>query len=158
RRVAGDRGPNLRRRRSSAAGCHGPHLDAAAEGRLMAATCREQIVAAVVARLEVITGVPGLAVERDREQPITAAELPRLIVYEGAEDPVALFLGEDCFDLRLVIEGGAAGETASLAASASALLRGKVEQAILADVTLGGLARDIQSDGEEPPEALDFTS
>lgn len=115
----------------------------------MVATCREQIVAAVVARLEAITGVPGLAVERDREQPITAAELPRLIVYEGDEQLAAEFSGEDGFELQIDVEGYAA-------AANLAELRGRLDVAVLSDRTLSGLARDVDIASEAAPQRLDM--
>lgn len=124
----------------------------------MAETCREQIVAAVVTRLSAIAGVANLTVERDRDLPSEDDTLPLVVVTEGDEAPVPLFLGEDAFDLQVIVEGAATAETVALASSAVATLRAKVEQALMADFTLGGLARDLRPADEDTPQRLDFAS
>ena len=122
----------------------------------MADTCRERIVAAVAAQLAAIDGVTGLTVERDGVDAIEDAALPLLMVYDRDETPVDMYLGEDAFELQVEIEGVAEGDTAAAAAAALGTLRGRVEAALLADITLGGLARDLRPDAEPAPEPLSF--
>ncbi len=118
----------------------------------MTTPCREQIAVAVKAVLAGITGVTGLAVERDRVSALEADDLPRLILYEAEEAGESAFTGEDGYLLSVDIEGFAGGAAEDAAASALATLRAKVDQAMLADQTLGGLIRTM-SLGEEPEDS-----
>lgn len=115
----------------------------------MATPCREQVVAALAARLAGIAGIAGLVVERDRTVPLAGPELPRLVVYEGDEKLWPGFTGEDAFDLQVDVEGYAA--SAGLAA-----LRASADAAIFADRTLGGLARDVELASEAAPQRLEM--
>lgn len=124
----------------------------------MTTPCRERIVAAVQAALAGITGIDGLAVERDRTLPVEEGELPRLVVYEGEEALASGFSGEDLWELQLDVEGYADGADIAAAAAALATLRAKVDQALRADPTLGGLARDLRPAEEPAPQRLDFAS
>lgn len=115
----------------------------------MPTPCREQLVAALATRLAAIAGIAGLAVERDREHPVTAAAMPRLVIYEGDEQLSPEFSGEDGFELQLDVEGYAA-------AADMPGLRAAVDAAVFADRTLGGLARDIDFASEQAPQRLDM--
>ena len=120
--------------------------------------CREQILAAVAAALGTITAVAGLAVERDRaeDQPITTAELPRLVVYDDGEAEEPLFTGERDVTLSVAIEGYCAGATPLAAQQAAAVLRAEVDRVLLADPPLAGLARDVRLAGEGEPARLEL--
>ena len=115
----------------------------------MPTPCREQLVAALATKLAAIAGFAGLEVERDREEPVTGPELPRLVVYEGDEQLSPEFSGEDGFELQIDVEGYAA--SADMPG-----LRAAVDVAVFADRTLGGLARDIEFAVEQAPQRLDM--
>lgn len=116
---------------------------------------REQIVAAFAAKLAAIASVAGLTVEREREDPVTSGEVPFLAVYEEDAAPDSVFAGEIDVILPISVEGIVAGDTRLAARQAAAVLQAEVEKAIFADVTLGGLARDILPGAEQPPARLD---
>ncbi|MBI4184916.1 MAG: hypothetical protein HY521_13075 [Proteobacteria bacterium] len=120
----------------------------------MTVPCRERVVLALQAALEGNAGIPGLAVERDRDTPVTDGDLPRLVIYEGAESGAADFTGEDGYALAINIEGYAGGGDAAAAASAAATLRAEADRAVLADVTLGGTARGVSLAEEPAPVRL----
>lgn len=117
----------------------------------MPTPCREQVVAAIKTALDGITGIVGLTVERDRDEHVEEADLPKLALFEGDESLAPDFSGEDGFELQVDIEGYAA--LADLA-----VLRASVDAAIFADRTLGGLARDIDVAAEAGPQRLDMDS
>jgi len=116
--------------------------------------CREQIVLAVQAKLTAIASVAGLTVDRDREDDVTEAELPILILREGDERPQADFTAEDAYTLVVQVEGAAKGTTVDAAASAAATLRGKAQAVLFDGTLLGGLARDIRPASEPLPPIL----
>lgn len=120
--------------------------------------CRERIVAAIEAALGGIAGIAGLAIERDRSDDIAAADMPRLVVFEGGEEDATAFSGEQAFDLQIDVEGYVDGATMAAANAAAATLRAKMDAAMFADVTLGGLTRDLRLAEEAPPSRLDFIS
>lgn len=112
----------------------------------MTIPCREQIAVAVLAVMATVT---GLTAERNRKTPLTAGEngaagdLPRQILFEGDETPIDVFTGEDAFDLQLLIQV-AIQKAGAGAATECNTLRAKLQQALLADRTLGGKCRDLQ--------------
>lgn len=113
--------------------------------------CRERILDAIVARLEAITGVAGLAVERDREEPIETGEMPRLVVVELGETMQPDLTGEDGWTLTVAVSGYVRGTVgandkarAKAAAAAAGDLRARVQAALLGEPTLGGLVRDLR--------------
>ena len=120
----------------------------------MPEACREQIVLAVKVKLAAIAGIAGLTVDRDREDDVTDAELPILILREGEERPQADFTGEDAYTLVVQVEGAAKGATVGAAASAAATLRARVQQAVFDGTLLGGLAQDIRPASEPLPPIL----
>lgn len=121
----------------------------------MPVPCRERIIAAVVARLASITGIAGLTVERERRVPVTSAELPFLAVYEGPSALQSDFSGEQAVTLTVSIEGLAGGVSAPAAREAAGLLRAHAEAALFAEITLGGIVRDLRPSDEPPPPMLD---
>ncbi|MGE0650263.1 MAG: hypothetical protein AB7P12_00730 [Alphaproteobacteria bacterium] len=112
-------------------------------------------MSAVAARLAAITEVAGLTVERDRRTPVMSGELPFLAVYEGPSTSQSDFSGEQAVTLTVSVEGLAGGVSAQAARDAAGLLRAQAEAALFADVTLGGLARDLRPSDEPPPPMLD---
>ncbi|MGE0716404.1 MAG: hypothetical protein AB7P02_13265 [Alphaproteobacteria bacterium] len=132
---------------------------------MTALSCREQVLRAIAAKLATIP-LPGLVVERDRDQPVRTDEMPRLVLSEGDEVEHPDWIGCRTWSLGVTVEGYVIGEadpdadppvtaTASAAARASEL-RALVQGVLFADMSLGGLARDIQSDPEAEPVPLDI--
>lgn len=122
----------------------------------MTDSCHEQVVQAALAVLTGISGVAGLAVERDRETALEEGDLPRLVLFEGAEIEESPFAGERSYRLQLDIEGTASGATPAAAAAAASTLRAKVQSALGADPTLGGKVRLMEPASEPPPERLEL--
>ncbi|BBK44126.1 hypothetical protein STVA_41460 [Allostella vacuolata] len=118
--------------------------------------CRERILLAIETRLAAIaTSVPGLTVERDREEPVETKDMPRLVVTELGEVLQGDLTGEDGWTLTLAVAGYVRGATgandaarAKAAAAAANDLRARAQAALRADVTLGGLARDLRPAAE----------
>lgn len=119
----------------------------------MTQSCRERLVAAALAALAGIEGVPGLEVELDREHDLDESELPRLILVEGDEIAAGDFTGEEGFTLPVIVEGYVTAATPEAARSALAQLRAKAHQALIGSNLLGGLARDIRLSQDQPAEA-----
>lgn len=115
--------------------------------------CREQIMAAVESAIGAISGITGFSsstVERERARPVTA--LPFACVFEGDEGPAEdEFTGSRAYTLLVDVELYVTGATPKAAAQALSALRAKADMALLADVTLGGKARDIRVVDEPPP-------
>lgn len=109
----------------------------------MTAPCHEQVVAAAFAALAAISGVSGLAVLDQPDRPVDA--LPVIALRVGDEAPEDIFAGELGFALEIGVTCYAADR------AALAVLRAKAQQALLADLTLGGLTRDLRLAGEGPP-------
>lgn len=109
----------------------------------MALSCREQIVAAVLARLKTITAAN---VERNRRTPIAEDDLKQkssIVLFEGDNESVgAMYTNEDGYELPLNVQGAVQG-SGDAAASAANALRAAVIKAIRADVTLGRIARNL---------------
>lgn len=118
--------------------------------------CHEQIVLAVIERLETITAIADLTVDRDRgvdEMP-TSDELPLLVVYDSDTQPQDDMTGERGYTRTIDIIGYAAGDDRAAAAAAVSALRGEVDRVLFADVTLGGKSRDLQLLAEPSPDVL----
>ena len=122
----------------------------------MATACRELVLQAVKAKLAAIVDVAGVTVERDREEDVTDAELPFLALYEGDETAQDDMTGERGYDLQVDVEGIVEGETREAAVVAASALRAEVQQALLADATLGFAVgvRDVRELPEAPPARL----
>ncbi len=121
----------------------------------MSDPCREQIVAAVLAALD---GITGIRVLREDMDPAAAAEsggdteeFPQYRIYEADEFPQVDFSGEDAFRLAIDVEIWADGADGAAAMKAVGGFRALADQALLADVTLGGLARNLELSDEAPP-------
>lgn len=123
----------------------------------MTEPCRERVLAAAASALDGV-GVAGLVVERERLAEIADDEMPRMVLREGAEEPRADFTGEDAWTLNFEVEGYTAATDQTGADQAGRHLRAKALQALLADVTLGGLARDLRPGGEPPPVRLSIVA
>ena len=121
----------------------------------MPATCREQILVAVAAKLSVIV-LTGLVVERERDAPVGESELPFLALYDDGEEAQDDFSGERGYTLRAAVEGLRAGASDLAARQAADELRGLAAKALFADPTLGGLARDLRLAVEPSPPRLDW--
>jgi hypothetical protein len=94
----------------------------------MPVPCREQIIAAALARLEAIGGVTA---ERNRRTALSEDDLaqPRLILFEGPDSDITQYSMEDAFEFALRIQGAVKGSGAA-AATALNTLRAQVMQAL----------------------------
>jgi hypothetical protein len=112
----------------------------------MADACRERIVAAVAALL--VTAAAALAthpkVERNRREPLDDVDLPSLILFEGQELPLNDFSSEDAYRLSLLMQFALKGGGPAAAATAANNLRAAIMKALRADVSLGGLCRNLE--------------
>ena len=112
----------------------------------MTLPCREQIVAAVFTIMGAVSDLPA---DRNRKTPLNGSEpgkpgdMPRQILFEGDEQEIVEFCGEDAFDLPLLIQV-AIEKSGAEAATECNTLRAKLRQALMADRTLGGLCRDLK--------------
>lgn len=118
----------------------------------MTASCKEQILAALDSLLG---GLAGITYERGREQPVAMTSLPFVTVYDEGDTPQQDFASERGFTLPVTIEGVATGATKSAAGLAADTLRVAVLLALWADITLGGLTRDLRFSDEPPPPSLE---
>lgn len=105
----------------------------------MADACREQIVCAAETVLKAIDDVK---VERNRRDPLQDEDLDSLILFEGPEQTFFDFTGEDGYRLSLLVQATLKGTGADVARKTNNL-RATITKALLADVTLGGLSRDM---------------
>lgn len=111
----------------------------------MADSCREQIACAVETLLTAMADTIDVTpkVERNRRDPLQDADLPSLILFEGQELPLNDFSNEDSYRLSLIVQGSFAGHGAD-AAKAANNLRASIIKALIADVSLGGLTRNLE--------------
>jgi hypothetical protein len=116
----------------------------------MTDTVRETIVQAVKA---VLQGIAGANVERNRRVAISDADVadkPLLVLFEGDEQDITEYSGEDAYALSLFVQAAVKG-SGDTAATAANNLRGQIIRALFADRTLGGTCRDLAIDaGGEP--------
>lgn len=119
----------------------------------MAKPCRQQIVEAVLAALQSLDLQPApggevkpVTAELNRRVAVEADDLPALLLYEGSELPLNDFSSEDAYDLPLLLQGIVAG-TAADAVEFANNLRATAMKALMADLSLGGLARNLQFTG-----------
>lgn len=104
-------------------------------------TIRAQWLAALEAALNTISGVTGLATERDRDAEVGYEEMPRILVLAGDDVPADLqFTGADHLVATVELQLFAKGATMAAACAALETLRGKAIAAAFADLTLGGFA------------------
>lgn len=106
----------------------------------MADSCREQIVCAALKSLKTIDDI---TVERNRRDALTDEELPSLILFEGPELPLNDFSSEDSYRLSLLVQGSFKGKPADVARDANNM-RAMIIKTMMADVSLGGLARNLE--------------
>lgn len=119
----------------------------------MAKSCRQQIVDAVLAALQSLDLQPtpsgqvkGVTVELNRRVAVEVDDLPALLIYEGSELPINDFSSEDAYDLPLLLQGIFGGTGAGAVEIANSL-RATVMKALMVDLSLGGLARNLQFTG-----------
>ena len=115
--------------------------------------CSEQINAAIVAALQAIDAarVPGFAADRfelRRIAVVTTDELLRLVVYPEPPIEQQDFSGERNSTMRFTVEVAVVGRDDVDAQQQAAILSAEVKRALFADVTLGGLARDLRTVAE----------
>lgn len=120
----------------------------------MPTACKEQVIAAFVAKIAAISSISPLTVEREWEDDVTDKELTFIGVYEGPETPHADVTGEDGWTQTVIVEGVAEGAAPVAAAQAANALRAEIDRVLFADITLGGLVRDIRYNPEPQPELL----
>ena len=116
-------------------------------------TIRERCVQALMARLQSITGFPGLAVLRQPDQEIET--YPALALFEGDQTEDDSFSQVLMRDLEIRVEAWVEAASPTLARQALEQLSAEVEQKFDADVTLGGLAFDLVRGGEQTEMAQD---
>jgi hypothetical protein len=122
----------------------------------MTASCREQIMAAVLAKLQGITAVAGLSAEQDRAIPLRAEDTPLLILRAGEEAAETIYVGIDSYRLEVQIEGYAVDQSGTTAATTLGQMRAECDKALLGDPTLGGLTMDLRASEEPADPLLDF--
>lgn len=113
----------------------------------MSTSIREQVLAAVEARLSNIIGV---TVERNRVEPVTV--FPSLVLVDGGHTVSDENTGLKLYALRLDVEGYVQAETADELGPALSDLYAKAITALMADRTLGGVAIDVREGELRDPE------
>lgn len=130
----------------------------------MAETCREQILAALAA--QIAAAVTDAAVERERRSPVTDAELPRVLVFDGGLVEETYLTGAQVWRLTAGIEclapapadrAADSGTRDAAAVAAADRLAARVLNALQADPTLGGLAWELRPHAELAPELADLS-
>ncbi len=127
-------------------------------------TCREQILAALTA--QIAAAVTDAAVERERRSPVTDAELPRVLVFDGGPVEEMYLTGAQVWRLAVGVEclalapadraaDGAARDAAAVKAADA--LAARVLNALQADPTLGGLAWELRPSAELLPKLADLS-
>ena len=109
----------------------------------MTQTIRERILAAFTTKLENITTVIDLNVERNRTTEVT--KYPTLIVIDGNQSTDNSNTSFTTYQLQVSVEGYVQDD-ADKVGSAVNTLYGETVKAILADITLGNLCFDIQEE------------
>lgn len=118
------------------------------------ADVREDALVAFEALLAGVAGSP--TVLRNSVDPITAAQMPALVMMDGGERPsTARVMGQDEYDMSVDVWLYVTAATAALVGPALSTLRAAVLTAIGADHTLGGAASDVIYLGMETPEPAD---
>lgn len=119
----------------------------------MAKSCRQQIVEALVAALQSLDLQPTasgevkpVTVELNRRVAVEPGDLPVLLLYEGSELPINDFSSEDAYDLPMLLQGIIGGAAAGAVEFANNL-RATAMKALMADLSLGGLSRNLQFTG-----------
>jgi hypothetical protein len=116
-------------------------------------TIRERCVQALIARLEAITGFPGLSVLRQPDQEIES--YPALALFEGDQTEDDSFSQVIMKDLEIKLEAWVETASTTLARQTLEQIGAAIEQSFDADPTLGGLAFDLVRSGEQTEMAAD---
>jgi hypothetical protein len=122
----------------------------------MPASIREQCVQAILARLQAISGFPGLQVLRQPDHEIN--EYPTLALFEGDKQADDSFSQVTMHDLEIKIEAWVEAVDPPAALIALDELTTAVTVALNADLTLGGLAFDLVEGGDQREFAADGSS
>lgn len=104
-------------------------------------TIRERVLDAFKTKLDGITGVTGLTVERNRD--VRVQEFPMLIMIDGGQQANLDNTGFTRYDMNIEVEGHVTASTPGGLGDAVNALYGKTVEAVMADVTLGSLSLDI---------------
>ena len=113
----------------------------------MPTSIREQVLAAVAARLGTIGGV---TVERNRVEPVTA--FPALVMIDGGHTVTEENAGLKLYASRFDVEGYVQTTTAAELGPSLSDLYAKTVAALMADRTLGGVAIDVREGELRDPE------
>lgn len=112
----------------------------------MTDTVAERIRQSAYTSLAGITGIVGLNLaERNRDAPIEEAELPAIVMLDGATQPAETqWTGSDAYETAIEVQLYAKGADMAAATAALDALEGKALAAILADRSRAGLAIDTR--------------
>lgn len=100
-------------------------------------TVREDIHVAIKAALDGITGIAGLAVDRNKDEEVVS--FPAAILLDGEHRRDDVFSGTTNFTLTVTVVMYVRGNAGDLGSQLNALY-GAVVKAVLADLTFGGKA------------------
>lgn len=118
----------------------------------MADSIREQILAAVDVLLDAITGV---TTGRNRTTDIDLSDMPAAIQLDGGHVTTALQTGAATKTLEVSVQCYVTGATEAALTAAIDVLYVQVTTALLADITLGGLASDVREVEMIEPDPMD---
>jgi len=104
------------------------------------ATIREQCQVALFLRLQTISGIASLSIERNHAQPVESFPTLVQLDVDGSDEKVEDMSGVEWRQTVLRVEGWLEAATPSALSAAVDELRGKAQKAILGDESLGGLA------------------
>lgn len=116
---------------------------------------RERVLAAFDAALQTVPGITSDQVDRNRTDGVNLQkETPRLIQMDGGHEVTESQTGEDEYRLSIDVDIYATAATDRELGAALNLLWGNVVQTVQADLSLGGLVRDIRQVDMSDPEVL----
>jgi hypothetical protein len=113
----------------------------------MTLSIREQILVAFKGKLDAITGISGLTVERNRADPVQ--EFPALVMHDGGHEVTTENTGMTGYEMTVTVEGFVASASQAATGTDMNALYAKTVQAVLSDCTLGDLAVDINEQSME---------
>lgn len=122
-------------------------------------SCKARILQAIVDRIAAVAvpTIDGLTVDRDRSTAVDTDEIPIAVVFDNGDIPNGDWTGERGYSLLVNVEGAATGETDKEASDKANELEARVQQAVLADQSLGLGSpgpRLIEENPEPPPARL----
>ncbi len=113
----------------------------------MPVSVREQVLAAVHARL---TAIPGVAAWRNRRAPVES--FPALLMAEEGHEPAEALTGATVYRQHIRIDCVVSATDDAAAGPVLSDLVAKVQSVILGDLSLGGLAFDIEEEATAEPD------